>query len=63
MFSVFNMGDRMELLCNESIANDIFKITKKYEIPSKIIGYCEKSPMKDKNILEIKSEYGSFTYN
>ncbi|MFX1420089.1 MAG: AIR synthase related protein [Promethearchaeota archaeon] len=63
MFSVFNMGDRMELLCNESIAKDIFKITEKYEIPSKIVGYCEKSPIKDKNILEIKSEYGSFTYN
>ncbi|UCC21121.1 MAG: phosphoribosylformylglycinamidine cyclo-ligase [Promethearchaeota archaeon] len=63
MLSVFNMGDRMELICNESIAKDIFKITKKYEIPSKIIGYCEKSPIKGKNILEIKSEYGSFTYN
>jgi len=63
MFSVFNMGERMELLCNESIAQDILKMTSKYKIDSKMIGYCEKSPLKVKNILEIKSEYGSFTYN
>ncbi len=62
MFSVFNMGHRMELLCNESIASEIIKITKKYEIDSKIIGYCEKSPIKGKNMLEIKSEFGSFIY-
>jgi phosphoribosylformylglycinamidine cyclo-ligase len=48
---------------NESIASEIIKIAKKYGIESKIIGYCEKSPIKDKNILEIKSEFGSFIYN
>ncbi|UCD01276.1 MAG: phosphoribosylformylglycinamidine cyclo-ligase [Promethearchaeota archaeon] len=63
MFSVFNMGHRMELLCNESIAPEIMKISKKYDIDSKIIGYCEKSPIKGKNILEINSEFGSFNYN
>ncbi|MFX0141755.1 MAG: AIR synthase related protein [Candidatus Hodarchaeota archaeon] len=63
MFSVFNAGHRMELLCNESIASEIIKIAKKYRIESKIIGYCEKSPIKDKNILEIKSEFGTFIYD
>ena len=43
MFSVFNMGHRMELCCNESIALEILNIIKKYKIDSKIIGYCEKS--------------------
>jgi len=62
MFSVFNMGHRMELLCNESIAPEIIKIGKKYNIDSKIIGHCEKSPIKGKNLLEIKSEFGSFIY-
>ncbi|MFX1379350.1 MAG: AIR synthase related protein [Promethearchaeota archaeon] len=62
MFRVFNMGHRMEILCNESIASEIMKIAKKYEIDSKIIGYCEKSHRKDKNSLEIKSEFGSFMY-
>lgn len=62
MFSVFNMGHRMELLCDESIAPEIMKIAKKYKIDSKIIGYCEKSPKKGKNVLDLKSEFGSFTY-
>lgn len=62
MFSVFNMGHRMELLCDESIAPEIMKIAKKYKIDSKIIGYCEKSPIKGKNVLDLKLEFGSFTY-
>jgi phosphoribosylformylglycinamidine cyclo-ligase len=32
MFSVFNMGHRMELYCNESIAGEIITIAKKYDI-------------------------------
>lgn len=63
MFSVFNMGHRMEVYCNESIANEIIKIAKKDNIDSKIIGQCEKSPSNSKNIVEIKSQFGSFTYN
>lgn len=63
MYEVFNMGHRMELLCEESMAKDITKIAKKYKIDSKIIGQCEKSPSKNKNFLEIKSNYGSFKYN
>ena len=63
MYEVFNMGHRMELLCEESIAKEIIKIAKKYNIDSKIIGQCEKSPSKKKNFLEIKSNFGSFNYN
>ena len=62
MFSVFNMGHRLELYCNESIAGEIITIAKKYDIEAKIIGQCEKSPFKEKNVVEIKSEYGSFKY-
>ena len=63
MFSVFNMGHRMEILCNNSIAPEIIDIAKKYNIDSKVIGYCEKSSLRGKNILEVKSEFGSFTYD
>jgi len=63
MYEVFNMGHRMELFCEESIAKEIIKIAKKYTIDSKIIGQCEKSPSKKKNFLEIKSNFGSFNYN
>jgi len=60
MFSVFNMGHRMELYCEEESAKEIIKTAKKYKVESKIIGYCEKSP--NKNVVEINSEFGSFDY-
>jgi len=63
MYEVFNMGHRMELFCEESIAKEIIKIAKKYNIDSKIIGQCEKSPSEKKNFLDIKSNFGSFNYN
>jgi len=63
MFSVFNMGHRMELICNESIASEIIKSAQKFNIDAKIIGHCEKSPVKGKNVLEIESEYGTFNYD
>jgi len=63
MYQVFNMGHRMEIYCEESIANEIIDMIKKFEIEAKIIGHCEKSPLKNKNHLEIKSEFGSFNYN
>ncbi|MFX1256996.1 MAG: AIR synthase-related protein [Promethearchaeota archaeon] len=63
MYKVFNMGHRMEILCEEPIAYEIINIAKKYNIDAKIIGHCEKTLFKDKNVLEIKSEFGSFNYN
>jgi phosphoribosylformylglycinamidine cyclo-ligase len=63
MYSVFNMGHRMELYCEETVAKEIIKIAKQYKIKSKIIGQCEKSPFKDKNVVNINSEFGSFKYN
>jgi phosphoribosylformylglycinamidine cyclo-ligase len=63
MYSVFNMGHRMELYCEESTANEIIKIARRFNVDSKIIGQCEKSPSKEKNVIKINSEFGSFTYN
>ena len=56
MYKVFNMGHRLELYSNETVAKSIIDICSKYKLNAKIIGYCEKS---DK---EIKSEFGSFSY-
>jgi len=61
MFQVFNMGHRMEVFCDESIAKDIIEIARTFNIESKIIGQCEKSLSKN-NIMEIKTEFGSFKY-
>ena len=63
MYQVFNMGHRMEIYCNESNAAEIINISKKFNVDAKIIGYCEKSPSSRKNMVEIKSEYGSFEYS
>jgi phosphoribosylformylglycinamidine cyclo-ligase len=62
MYQTFNMGHRMEIICEEPIANEIMKISNKYNIDSKIIGHCEKSPSKGKNSLDINSESGNFHY-
>ncbi|NHI91138.1 MAG: phosphoribosylformylglycinamidine cyclo-ligase [Candidatus Lokiarchaeota archaeon] len=59
MYQVFNMGHRLELICEESIAEKIIQISKKFEIPAKKIGRCESSTL---NALTIKTEYGSFEY-
>ncbi|MHA1148120.1 MAG: AIR synthase related protein [Promethearchaeota archaeon] len=62
MYSVFNMGHRMEIFCNEGDAKEIIDIAKKYTVEAKIIGHCESSPLKNKNMVQIDSEFGSFTY-
>ncbi|MFX1397081.1 MAG: AIR synthase-related protein [Promethearchaeota archaeon] len=62
MYGVFNMGHRMELFCQETIANDIIKIASKYDIEAKVIGHCEQSS-KQKNTLLIESENGNFEYS
>ncbi|MHA1282616.1 MAG: AIR synthase related protein [Promethearchaeota archaeon] len=62
MYSVFNMGHRMELFCSEKIADDLIGISKKFNIDAKIIGYCEKNLGSQKNIVKIFSEYGDFIY-
>jgi len=62
MYQVFNMGNRLELYCKESIAKQIIEICNNFKIQAKIIGQCEKSQKGNKNLLEIKSEFGSFSY-
>ena len=62
MYGVFNMGHRMEIYCDESIAKEIIKISRKHGVNAQIIGYCERSHLKNKNALEITSEYGRFEY-
>ncbi len=59
MYQVFNMGHRMELYVNESIAEDIIAISKSFNVDAKIIGRVETSAEKK---LTIKSEFGTFEY-
>lgn len=59
MYQVFNMGHRMELYCNETIAADLIAISKSFNIDAQIVGRVEASAEKK---LTIKSEFGVFEY-
>ena len=43
MYEVFNMGHRMEIYCDNSIADNIISISKEFEVDAKIIGRVEES--------------------
>ena len=59
MYSVFNMGHRMELYTDHKTAITIIDIAKSFDVDAKIIGYCEPSNTKK---LTIKSNFGEFIY-
>jgi phosphoribosylformylglycinamidine cyclo-ligase len=59
MYTVFNMGHRMEFYVPESIAEDIISIAKSFNIEGRIIGHCKPS---DQKHVTIRSEYGEFVY-
>ena len=60
MYQVFNMGHRMELYVDESIAGEIIEISKSFDVDAKIVGRVEASAEGKK--LTIKSEFGEFEY-
>ncbi|UZH54594.1 phosphoribosylformylglycinamidine cyclo-ligase [Salinimicrobium tongyeongense] len=59
MYQVFNMGHRMELYVNESVAQDIIAISKSFNVDAQIVGRVEASEEKK---LTIRSEFGEFEY-
>ncbi|MBR1519596.1 MAG: phosphoribosylformylglycinamidine cyclo-ligase [Prevotella sp.] len=58
MYKVFNCGHRMEIYVDETLADSIIAISKKYNIDAQVIGHIEKG----EKSLTIKSEYGVFEY-
>ncbi|MEY3842570.1 MAG: hypothetical protein RIR80_141 [Bacteroidota bacterium] len=59
MYQVFNMGHRMEIYVDESIAQGIIEIAKSFNVAAQIIGRVEASDAKQ---LSIESEFGTFKY-
>ena len=59
MYSVFNMGHRIEFYTDIDTAKKIIQIAQSFNIESKIIGKCIASPKKK---LTIKSDHGEFVY-
>lgn len=59
MYQVFNMGHRMEIYVDESIAQNIIDIAKSFNVAAQIIGRVEAADAKQ---LTIESEFGTFKY-
>jgi len=60
MYKVFNMGHRMELYVDESIAQDIINISEKFGVAAQIVGRVEANTGKK---LTINSQQGEYTYD
>jgi len=60
MYKVFNMGHRMELYVDESLAQEIINISQSFGIEAQIVGRVEAAEQKQ---VTIKSEYGEFVYH
>jgi len=57
MYKVFNMGHRMEIYVDESIAEEIIAISNSFNIDAKIIGRVEDSSAKKLTIISDKGEF------
>ena len=55
MFDVFNMGHRLEIYCDKTIANDLISIAASYNVEAQIIGRC--APLKTKKLTIQDIEY------
>ena len=60
MYQVFNMGHRLELYCDTSVANQLILIASEFGIEARVIGRCELSEQKQ---VTIRSVYGEFNYH
>ena len=59
MYQVFNMGHRMEIYCDEEVADDIITISKSFNVNAQVIGRVERA---EENSLMIKDEKGTYEY-
>lgn len=59
MYTVFNMGHRMELYTDESSAADIIEIARTFDLEAQVIGRVEPGEQKE---VTIESAFGTFNY-
>ena len=59
MYKVFNMGHRMELYIEESYAQEVINISKRFNVDAQIVGRVEKADQKQ---VTIKGTHGHFVY-
>lgn len=59
MYKVFNMGHRMEIYCDESVAQQLIAISKSFNVEAMVIGRVEVGTQKQ---VTLRSPYGEFVY-
>jgi phosphoribosylformylglycinamidine cyclo-ligase len=62
MYQVFNMGHRLEVYCDEKIAENLVAIAKMFNIEARIIGHVEDNSNEKGERLTIDSKQGRFEY-
>ena len=60
MYSVFNMGHRIEVICDQDIAGELIGLSESFGVNAQVIGYVEKRN-NSKNTLELKSQQVKFS--
>ncbi|WP_343485665.1 AIR synthase related protein [Allomuricauda sp. d1] len=60
MYQVFNCGHRLEIYCDEKVAEDLISISQSFNVGAQIVGRVVPSDYKK---LTISSEFGNFTYS
>ncbi|MBQ9639591.1 MAG: phosphoribosylformylglycinamidine cyclo-ligase [Bacteroidales bacterium] len=60
MYTVFNMGHRMEVYTDEATAQDIIDICHSFGVDAQVIGHCEAA---DRAQVTVSGEHGTFVYN
>ncbi|NOT36717.1 MAG: phosphoribosylformylglycinamidine cyclo-ligase [Saprospiraceae bacterium] len=59
LYQVYNMGHRLEVYCEEQMAESLIDLARSFNIEAKIIGYTEKHPSEE---VIVKTHEGSYTY-
>lgn len=59
MYKVFNMGHRMELYLNPTLADEVIAIAESFGVAAQLVGRVTDAPAKK---LTIQSEHGKFEY-
>jgi phosphoribosylformylglycinamidine cyclo-ligase len=59
---VYNLGQRMELVCDKSVSNELIAIAKKFNLEAKIIGHTV-SCTKGKESLTIQFDGETLSYD
>jgi len=59
MYTVFNMGQRLEVYVAKGMGNEIVKLAESFNIDASIAGYVENA---DQNEVRLESSHGTFIY-